>query len=382
MGTPHNVLAISYGRHLFEERNNERARMIACAKEFDSLHIIVFSRDVHGLGNQSIDDKLFLHPTQSTSRIGMIIDALRIAKRIILSKKRDSWIVSAQDPVEAGLIGYMLKRMYRVRLNIQMHGDFLSEHWARERPWNRLRRHMSIHIIKRADCIRVVSARIKKKLTALGVSKSRIFVLPIAIDITKFRSAHTADDIKKRYKGALLILAAGRFVREKNFFMLLDAFYGAHKEHPHTKLLLVGSGPLEAELRARIKHNTMTDSVSILSWTDDMPALMKSVDIYALSSNHEGWGRVLIEAMASGLPIVTTDVGCVGEILIDKKHGEVVSVGDTSAFKSTLMRLIENKALRKKYGVEGQVATRSYTLTHAAYAKKWAASLRACMGTR
>ena len=375
-----NVLNIGHGRGLFEKDNRERTRLRACAHAAGEVHIIIFTKKTNKLRAQKSEDKLFLYPTQSLSRLTMIFSAIRIGRKILRKQNKKDWIISAQDPFEAGLVGYLLARITGVPLNIQEHGDFFSTtYWRREKIFNRIRYYAGIFLLRRADCVRVVSERIKRTLVQHGIQEADVTVLPVRTDIGSFARAAKDEMLRKKYEGRCIILSAARFVPQKNLSMLIDSFVTVQKMHPEALLLLVGTGPDAFALQEQVKKYNLEKGVIFMPWTDDMPSLMKTADIYALSSNYEGWGRVLLEAAAAGLPVVTTDVGAANEIICDDVHGRVVPVGDKKSFTQALSTVVASSELRKRYGAHGQEIEQSCAQTEEEYGGKWAAALRPCL---
>ncbi len=121
------------------------------------------------------------------------------------------------------------------------------------------------------------------------------------------------------------ILAVGRFVPEKDFETLIRAF--ARVDRPSAKLVILGKGPDEAKLVAEIKRLGLTDRVSLPGYSREPWAHYANAKCFALSSNSEPFGNVVVEAMAHGLPVVST--ACYGpqEILQHGQHGRIVAVG-------------------------------------------------------
>ena len=127
-------------------------------------------------------------------------------------------------------------------------------------------------------------------------------------------------------------------------------------------------------------HKTFPDTESpirLVAWSDDVPALLRASDAYVLSSNYEGWGRVIIEAMAAGLPVVTTDVGCAGEVLLDTVHGTVVPVDNQPALTQALVELSTDTLLYRSY-VQNLQKLDLQTIPgtqRSEYGKQWVATL-------
>lgn len=375
------VLTIGYGRQVFQAGNRERARLRACAEAAGELHMVVFSKRAHGhLPLQ--DGPLFLYPTNARSRIGMVFSAYRCA-RTILRTGGDlrEWVISAQDPFEAGVVGYLLHRRCGVPLQIQEHGDFFgSDWWRTERPLNRIRYRVGRWILRRASCIRTVSARAAGHLRALGISPQRITVVSVAADLAPFLASNApGPDLRVQFPDAdAIVLSVGRLVKEKNLPLLIRAFARATRHYPRAQLVIVGSGPEEAALKKLVDACSLTRQVTFIPWSDAVPALMQRADIFALSSYREGWARVVLEAMAAGLPGVVTDVGCAGEVFKDGVHGCVVPVDSVAAFARALEGLIADPALRAQYGAQARHDVSAYAAAQPAYPDAWLQTFDAC----
>ena len=102
------------------------------------------------------------------------------------------------------------------------------------------------------------------------------------------------------------ILHIGRFNYQKNHKFLLDVFKEYHDSHPDSRLLLVGKGELEEEIKAQTASSGLTDSVMPLGIRNDIPALLHASDLFLFPSLFEGLSVVLVEAQAEGIPILAT----------------------------------------------------------------------------
>lgn len=367
-----NVLAISYGRNLFLSSNAERQRMLLCAQEVQSYHMVVFTSRRDGLQVLK-EGGLMLYPTNSRSRFLMPFDAYRLGKQIVNANSGE-WVVTAQDPFEAGLVGWLIARKNNIALNLQEHADYFStQHWRQDSFMNRLRYYLGRFLLKRADSVRVVSKRIENTICALGVSSERVITLPVRSDQVGVTLAQNSERIlRQQYPNALIVLTMARLVRQKNLSLLIRAFTTLAKQKPEALLVIIGKGDQELLLKNLTRELKLVDRVVFLPWTDRPDALLREADIYALSSNWEGWARVLIEAMAAGVPVVTTDVGCAGEVLLDGQHGYVVPLGDEQLFAKRLIELADDTAKRIAYGRAAVAAVATLHTTLKAYAKAWA----------
>lgn len=230
-----------------------------------------------------------------------------------------------------------------------MHGDMFSPYFYAGSSVAALKRSVATFVLQRAEKIRVVSKRIATSLVARGIPAEKITIVPIQADLEPFLSIYHervyVDHTPVQF------LYVGRLAPEKNLTLLLNAFADL-KTEADIHLTLVGDGPCKQVLREQAARLGITEQLSWLPWTDQVAEIMKQADVFCLSSLHEGFGMVLIEAMATGLPVVTTDVGCAGEIITDHKEGRVVPVDDVPAYTSALKAMLE-VATRTRFGHAG-----------------------------
>lgn len=347
-----NILSIGYGRHFFIDGNPERVRMELCAKEVESLHMIIFTSVNDDLKETIGSNHLTLYPTNSWTKITMLFDAFLIGRRIIKKHKRDI-LLNAQDPFETGLVGLWLKHFYKLKLVVQEHGDVLSTtHWKTESVGNFFRYYLGLFILQQADLVRVVSDRTEQAFKKRGIKN--ITKLPVSIDTSSFVSAGADSAVRSLFElDTFIFLTVARLVPQKNLQLLLLAFKKVYEANPKVRLLIVGSGSEESSLKKYMEAN-FSDAgsktpIKILPWSNNVPGLMKASDAYVLTSNYEGWARVLIEAMVCKLPVVTTNVGCAGEVVKSHQHGFVVPVGDEEVLTKAMLEISQNQAVHHTF---------------------------------
>lgn len=180
--------------------------------------------------------------------------------------------------------------------------------------------------------------------------------IPNAVDAELFRPQ--ASDFRKRHGIAadeLVALYVARFQAFKNHAMLLDAFALFAKERPAARLVLVGSGPLRERCEKQAAELGIADRVLFLGEVPygDVPGVYAAADVKVISSDYESFCFAAIEAMSTGLPVLTTDCAWVPRLVADGA-GIVVPVGDSEAFAAALKRLADNPALRQRMGATGR----------------------------
>jgi glycosyltransferase involved in cell wall biosynthesis len=357
-----NIINIGTDRKIFDPSSPARKRMINYGKLFDELHIVVFAGKLLGLKDTQIADNVWAYPTNSLSRFLYVHDAVTVGRRIAternLYRKSGKTVVTSQDPFETGKAGFRLRNLIRSGFQIQVHTDFLSPHFASSSILNRIRVGIAKSLLPEADEIRVVSERIKKSILQHipTIAEDKIDVVPIYADTAQLK-APPAFSLKERYSQFdSIILMASRLTREKNSLVALKAFKNVLAEFPQAGLVIVGSGPEEAMLKNEAKIMNIQNSVVFESWQNDLTSYYKTADIFLSASLYEGYGLTLVEAALVGLPVVTTDVGIVGDMLIDQESALVCPVGDAECLGLNIKRLILDHELRDKIKANAQEA--------------------------
>lgn len=150
-----------------------------------------------------------------------------------------------------------------------------------------------------------------------------------------------------------------RLSRQKAHEVLFGAVAACKEAVPHLRLVVIGGGDREAELRELAGELGIDASTTFLGIRRDVPDLLPGFDVVCLSSIHEGVPITLIEAMAAGLPIVATDCGSVRDIVEDGEQGFVVPVGDVQGFADRLRILADDEHLRTQFGKSGRARAES-----------------------
>ncbi|OIO52865.1 MAG: hypothetical protein AUJ11_00195 [Parcubacteria group bacterium CG1_02_44_65] len=142
--------------------------------------------------------------------------------------------------------------------------------------------------------------------------------------------------------------------------------------------MILGAGAGKEKIIKKINKLGLNQKIKLENWTNDLAAHYKSADLFLLTSNYEGWGMSLIEAMASGLPVITTDVGCTRETLRHEENGLVAPVGDKRSLAMEIIRIINDKDLRNRLAKQAlsdvkNLPTKQEYLSQ--YKKSWEAIL-------
>jgi glycosyltransferase involved in cell wall biosynthesis len=158
---------------------------------------------------------------------------------------------------------------------------------------------------------------------------------------------------------AIVLTHVGRFAPPKNHALLIEAFAQV-RTHTPLYLLLVGGGELEDAVRQQVAGLGLQERVRFLGVRADVPAILNASDLFVLSSRWEGNPMSVMEAMAAGLPVVSTAVGGVPELVREGETGLLVPSGDAAALARALQALVDDPARREAMGK----AARQHAITH------------------
>ncbi len=348
------VLMISSDRKILIEGSTVRARMKEYASFCKELHIILFttsdkegSAQVSALGAWPIQagTNVFIYPTRSSYKILYMQDGVGIGEQLIpeLQKKSENIVITAQDPFETGWVGARLARHHKVKLNVQIHTDFLSTYFRRFFFLNIARVWIArFKVIPYAHSIRAVSGRIKNALIdRYGLPAERIVVLPIFSDRALLERGEAPLNLHAKYgQFEHILLIACRLEKEKNIPWLIEVCEPILKANPKLGLLIVGGGREQERIEGKIASLSLEAQIKIEPWVDDMVPYYKGADIFLSASLYEGYGLTLVEAFFSGLPMVTTDVGIASELASCSSEVYVCPVNDAHCFTASLERAL------------------------------------------
>ncbi len=168
---------------------------------------------------------------------------------------------------------------------------------------------------------------------------------------------------KTDYLPTKKIVAAGRLCGQKNYPMLFEAFKLFLKEHSEYNLHIYGTGPMEEQLKTLSAESDLDGSVHFEGFSENVHEKMQKADIYVLSSDYEGMPNSLMEAMAIGVPSISTACPSGGpeELIEDGENGFLIPVGDYVNLAKKLKLLAEDDKLREKIGSDGKEILNKYS---------------------
>ena len=209
---------------------------------------------------------------------------------------------------------------------------------------------------RQMDGFIAASHAIKAILVQDGIPSGRIDVVHDGIDVDKI--AHRpALDLHAEYwlpHGVPVIVNVGALVAHKGQKHLIDAMPLVIREVPEAHLVILGEGDLRATLEKQIKQLGLTKRVLLPGFREDVMSLMKTADLFVMSSLTEGLGSAVLDAMAMGLAVVGTTAGGIPEAVIPFETGLLVEPGNAQDMAGAMITLLKDGALRKAYGEGGR----------------------------
>lgn len=197
----------------------------------------------------------------------------------------------------------------------------------------------------------------------VGIPASRVVCIPNGIDTKPFVEAAGSRDTRPLLgsfapPGTILIGTVGRLDAVKDHGGLITAFRclceALPQECKRLRLVLVGDGSQRAALESQVLHEELSTQVRLVGNRKDVAEILAELDIFALSSIAEGMPGVVLEAMASGLPVVATDVGGVKEVVAAGVTGTLVAASDPKSLAVALTHYVIDESLRRRHGTAGR----------------------------
>ena len=185
-------------------------------------------------------------------------------------------------------------------------------------------------------------------------NKSSVILNPVDLPFYKIEPNHEAKTV----------VSCGRLVEQKNYALLIEAFEKISSKFPDWKLLIYGVGPLELKLLTLINSLDMHDKIFLMGASDNIPKVLSESSIFVLSSDYEGLPNALMEALASGVPSISTMCPCGGpEYLINTgENGLLIPVGNREKLCGALELLIENEEKRVLISKNAKLMAKEYEL--------------------
>ncbi len=202
-----------------------------------------------------------------------------------------------------------------------------------------------------ADRILTVSEAVEYALIQEGIPPAKIKCIRNGVDTDRFNPSapYPGNGHSQGFGDNHTVFGyVGRLSPEKGVDRLIDAFARVHRDHPASRLTIVGDGPVLEQLRHLADSLAIQEAVQFVGARLDVDEFYRRFDIFVLPSLVEGMSNVVLEAMASGLAIIATDVGGNGELITSGQNGLIVKADCVEALANTMRMLATEKEYRRR----------------------------------
>jgi glycosyltransferase involved in cell wall biosynthesis len=255
-------------------------------------------------------------------------------------------------------LGVLTARLFRIPVLLEVN-EIAGVKRARKQILVGLAKSIERIVFGRADAIFVVSSFLRHEVIRRGARPETVHLMPNAIDRRRFHLNGCRGKVRKEcgLHSAIVAGFVGWFDNWDRLDLLIDAMHALAKTHPTLRLLLVGDGPVAAELRAHVEHLRLQDRVIMTGAVprDEVPHYIDAMDICVLpDSNPYGSPMVLFEFMALGKAVIAPDLPPIRDVVSHGETAMAVPPGNVQALIATLRRLVDDPALRSQLGTRAQ----------------------------
>ncbi|WP_133470526.1 glycosyltransferase [Paraglaciecola marina] len=211
--------------------------------------------------------------------------------------------------------------------------------------------------MKYATKVVPLSQQLLDDVLSMGVAKSKSLYIQNGVDLSEVEAtiAPNRDSSEEKRIGFV-----GQMISRKNIFDILDIFEQLHKKHPKTKLVLLGDGDARPELENYSKTLSSHSKIEFLGFRDDRLLLLKSFDLFVMTSTLEGIPRCLMEATAAGIPVAAYNIPGIDQLIEHQKTGLLAPLGE----KQTLQNYWEELLFNQEYAGELSANAKKYVYEH------------------
>jgi glycosyltransferase involved in cell wall biosynthesis len=200
-----------------------------------------------------------------------------------------------------------------------------------------------------------------------GVAPEKLRVIGYGADLDALNriTAERVSEFRQRLgfrPEDIVIGSVGRLVEQKDYPTQLRAFALAAARVPSLRMAIAGDGPLRPALERLARELAIANRVRFLGYQDDVPALLRSVDLFALASKFEPFGVALIEAKAAGLPIVATAVNEIPDIVVDGESGLLTQPQNAASMAALFVKLALDRGCRTRLGARARIEAQQHSL--------------------
>lgn len=286
--------------------------------------------------------------------------AMALTSKIVkVARDSNLELIHCHYAIPHAMAAYMAREIIDIPYAVTLHGS--DVHTLGQDP---AYRPVVEHTVENANAVNSVSDFLRREAhEGLGIERD-IRVIPNFIDTDRFApsegfrlvvksgcvSVRREEDATEIKPDELVLLHASNFRKVKRVPQLIEIMRKVVDHHPNTRLVIVGDGPARTEVERKIEELDLCHNVHLLGIRSNMNQIMSAADIFLQNSTMEGMPLVLLEAMSSGVPVVTTPAGGIPELVRKGKDGMVTEGFEQEEYANTIIQLVADRSLREKMG--------------------------------
>ncbi len=298
----------------------------------------------------------------------------------VMRASRGVDIIYAQDPVSVGFPSVLAAKILRKRVWLRVAGDYAWEQsrqrfgvidniddFQKKQYGFRVEmlRFLQIHVVGWADLVITPSKYFKKLVGTWYPRKNHVEHIYNGIELPKDLSSYSES--RKSLKistESKVVMSAGRLVPWKGFNVLMEVVGELVSQYPHIKLVILGDGPDRMALENKIIERSLEEHVSLVGSVnrDVMFEYLSASDVFVLDTSFESFSFQVVEAMHTGIPIVTTRVGSLPELITHKKEGLLIEVDDKKQMKKNIQDIFERGIDIKKMSEDARDKAQTFSI--------------------
>jgi len=299
-----------------------------------------------------------------------VIWIFQVLKILAINVTKPISIIHAQDSGYTGLAAMIAGKILGIPVIITMHGIRYEQIESNpvvnkviKKIALRIERKLDVLTLGNVDLITIVSSTMRQYIQKL-IAKNSVTYIPVAIKTKNFEYSEEKREMIRNelgiHKDIKIVGYVGRLSYEKNLSTLLYSFADAVKSNMSLKLVLVGEGPLEYELRKQTRDIHIDNRVIFCGFRDDIDKLLSSFDMFVLPSFFEGTSHALLEAMTCGRSIICSDIPANRELVTNDKNALLFNPNDNSGLSAAITLLSTDETLRRKLGSNAKIVASQY----------------------
>lgn len=277
---------------------------------------------------------------------------LGVIERLLAICRENNVRIWHGNDYKSNLYGLILRRRHPLKLVTTVHGWV---QWTRRTP---LYYAIDRWCIRRYDRVVAVSQDLHERCLELGIPAERLTLIENGVDIDDFERRPAKARNAGSQPGRLIIGGVGRLSGEKGFHLLIEAVDRLIDQGLDLELWIAGEGDERGALERQIAAAHHPDRLKLIGFCSDIAGLLQQIDIFALSSLREGLPLAMLEAMATGVPVVAARAGGIAAFACDGEHALLCPTGSAEALAGCLARLVAAPRLRDRlvHGAHQHVA--------------------------